>query len=134
MMITGNMTAALAALAHRLGLASSASGPRERLTLQVDGYRRVTACAQERGQVALEVLLLALPSARHEQAALLERALRHVSAAAARWPATLALSADGQQLLLQASWSGQGSASLELALEELLNCADRWSAVLGVTP
>jgi hypothetical protein len=55
----------------------------------------------------------------------------HVTAGAAQQTATIVVSADGRQLLLQAVLDGSHPDRFDIAVESFLNELDRWVAVVG---
>ncbi len=102
------------------------------LDLRVDRRTRLRMKRGRRnGHVVVEVRLASLPSAPRDREELLARTLLHVTAAAGRQKGVLALSADGEQLLLQAELDGTEVGGFKTSLEAFLNEVDHWKAVAG---
>jgi hypothetical protein len=99
------------------------------LDFRVDGRIRVRMQRGRRdGEVLVQTRLGPLPSAEREREALLTRIMLHVTAGAAHQVGTIALSADGEQLWLQAGFDG--AEPLDDALEAFLNEVGCWTALL----
>ena len=123
---------ALASLAEQRGVATTAWAQRGKLDLRIDDRIRVKFRPGRRAQdVVLEARLGELPSRPDECEARLARVMLHVTAGAAQQTATIAVSADGRQLLLQAVLDGSNPDRFDIAVEAFLNELDRWIAVVG---
>jgi hypothetical protein len=130
-MMSASYPPALATLATRLTLDPQRWASRGRLDLRVDARVRLRMRRGRRDtEVALELRLAALPCDPAERTALLARAMLHSTAGAAEAIGVIALSADGEQLLLQAEVEATDRRRFEEALECFLNEVDRWAAVL----
>ncbi len=122
--------AALAAFAHRKSIGTQSWAARGHLELRIDARTRVSARPGRRaGGVVLEVRLTPLPSAQREREELLARLMLHVTAGAATQLGALALSTDGEHVVLQADLDGNDSPPFEAALEAFLNETDYWIAL-----
>ncbi|MQA40688.1 type III secretion system chaperone family protein [Rugamonas aquatica] len=101
-----------------------------RVDLRVDAYPRVILRRGAAGRIEFELHLGALPRLGGEREQLLDRIMLRVTAGAPLRGAAPVLSADGEQLLLQALVRDEHGAALERALEDFLNEADYWTALL----
>ena len=123
--------AGLAALASRLAFDTTGWSRAGRVDLQVDRHPRITLRKGPRDSVEVEARLGALPTTPREREELVDRLMLRVTAGAPARVATLALSADGSLLLLQARLHGQEPIATEEGFEAFLNDLDYWSAQLG---
>jgi hypothetical protein len=123
--------AALAEFAHRKALETQSWESRGQLELRIDGRSRVGARPGRRpGEVVLEARVAALPSATREREELLARTMLRVTAGVANQFGVIALSADGEQILLQAELDGNDTGRFEDGLEAFLNELDYWTSAL----
>ena len=76
---------------------------------------------------------MALPTSAREQEQLLSRAMLCVTAGAATHVGTLALSGDGERLLLQAELDGTEPNSFERAFQAYLDEVDYWRIALRMS-
>ena len=123
--------AGLAALAHRLAFDTTGWSRAGRIDLQVDRHPRITLRKGQRESIEVEARLGPLPALPREREELVDRLMLRVTAGAPARVATLALSADGSLLLLQARLHGQEPIATEEGFEAFLNDLDYWSAQLG---
>jgi Tir chaperone protein (CesT) family len=123
--------AGLAALARRLAFDTAGWSRTGRVDLRVDRHPRITLRKGPRDSIEVEARLGPLPALPRDRDELVDRLMLRVTAGAAARVATLALSADASQLLLQARLHGQEAIAAEEGFEAFLNDLDYWSAQLG---
>jgi hypothetical protein len=132
MTVSASIPPGLAVLVDRRAIGMGDWATRGELDIRVDGRRRLRIRRGRRGnEIVLESRLVSLPTSAPDCEALLARAMLHVTAGAGQQVGMVALSADGQGLLLQAELEGGDSARFEAALEAFLNELDYWNSVLG---
>jgi hypothetical protein len=130
-MSSPSLPAALAAFARRRALGTQQWETRGQLELRVDARTRVKARPGRRAShVLLEARVSPLPSSPREREDLLARTMLHVTAGAASQVGVIALSPDGEQILLQGELDGDDAGRFDADLEAFLNEVDYWSAVL----
>jgi Tir chaperone protein (CesT) family len=126
------LPAALAALVRARSIGRESFDADGRLDLKVGNLPRIRVWRGRRdGSVVVESRLTPLPSSAREREGLLARMMLRVTAGADRQVGTLALSADADQLLLQAEVDATGAGSFEAAFQAYLNEMDYWKAVIG---
>jgi len=125
----------LAALTQRFAIDTDAWSTLGRLDVRIDGRARVRMRRGRRGQeVVLETRLVSLRGSPRECEDVLARAMLCVTAGAGRQVGVVALSPDGQQLVLQAELAGGEPDRFEAAFTAFLNEADYWNRILGRSP
>jgi hypothetical protein len=127
---TSSLPAGLAALAERLSLDPAGWQAHARLDLRVDRGARVTLSRGRDQQIDLEARLARLPAAARDRESLLDRLMLRATVGARARIATLVVSADGHQLLLQAALHDGAPHALEEGLEAFLDDLDYWNAVM----
>jgi len=134
MIVSDSIPSGLAALTAGRAIGTGDWVARGRLELRVDGRRRIRIRRGRRGdEIVLEARLASLPPSARDCEALLARAMLRVTAGAGHQVGTLALSADGGSVLLQAQAGAGDARQFNTALESFLNEADYWGTVLGAT-
>lgn len=124
--------AALASLAAQRGVPTSSWAAHGKIDLRIDARVRVKLRPGRRPEdVVLEARLGQLPLSDTESETLLARVMLHATAGAAEQLATVVLSPDARQLLLQALLDGSDADRFNLGVETFLNELDRWLAVVG---
>jgi hypothetical protein len=123
---------ALASLAEQRGVSTTAWALHGKLDLRIDDRIRVKLRPGRRpNDVVLEARLGELPSNRSECETELARVMLRATAGVAKQLATIVLSPDGRQLLLQAVLNGSDTERFDTEAETFLNELDRWIAVVG---
>ena len=123
---------ALASLAAQRGVPTTEWALHGKLDLRIDERIRVKLRPGRRpNDVVLEARLGELPSSPSESETVLARVMLHATAGAAEQLATLVLSPEGRQLLLQAVLNGSDADRFDTEVETFLNEPDRWIAAVG---
>jgi hypothetical protein len=127
---TSTLPPGLVALADRLSLDVAGWRTRARLDLRIDRGARVTLSRGRGQQVDLETRLARLPAVTRDREVLLDRLMLRATVGARARIATLVVSNDGHQLLLQASLADHSPHAVEEGLEAFLDDLDYWNAVM----
>jgi Tir chaperone protein (CesT) family len=123
---------ALASLAQRRGVSTAPWAQQGRLSLRIDARVRVKFMPGRRPQdVVLEARFGQLPTSPEESETLIARVMLHATAGSSEQLATVVLSPDGRQLLLQALLDGSDQNRFDSSVATFLNELDRWIAVVG---